>query len=215
MIRRFLGIARIIAPILAAGVAAVAWAAGDRPQVGGVERLEREATASYEAEQRQLAVDDAVFFQDLLETGGEARLAITLEDGTMLTLGENASLRIDEFVYQPDSGTGKVGLSVLEGAFLFVGGDTEKMENSQVDIDTAVGTLGVRGTTVWGGRIDGSFGVLVAEGSVTVRNNAGEVQLGAGEGTQVESMDTAPSAAKKWPEEKVKRALATVSFPES
>lgn len=215
MISRLPGMARITALTLAAVVAAAAWAADERPQVGGVKKLKPDATASFESEKRQLAIDDAVYFQDLLETGGGARLAITLKDGTMLTLGENASLRVDEFVYEPDAGTGRLGLSVLEGAFLFVGGDTEDMEDSQVDIDTAVGTLGVRGTTVWGGNIDGSFGVLVAAGSATVRNAAGEVQLGAGEGTQIESMNAAPSAPKKWPVEKVQRALRTVSFTEN
>lgn len=214
MTTRVPGSIRIVALTLAAGAAAAAWAAEERPQVGGVEQLQREATASYESEKRPLAVDDAVFFQDLIETGGGARLAIALEDGTDLNLGENASLRIDEFVYEPDSDTGKLGLSILEGAFLYVGGDAENRQDSQVDIDTPVGTLGVRGTRVWGGHIAGSFGVLVTEGRVTVRNSAGEVELGAGEGTQIESMDTAPSAPKTWPEEKVQRALETVSFTE-
>lgn len=201
---------------LAAGfLAATVWAAGDRPEVGGVERLERKATATFEADTRQLAVEDAVFFQDLLETAEQARLAVALADGTRLTLGENASLRIDEFVYTPDSSTARLGLSVLEGAFQFVGGDAENMEDSEVEINTTVGTLGVRGTAVWGGRIDGSFGVFVFEGSVTVRNEAGEVSLGPGEGTMVEAMDAEPSAPKLWPEEKVQRAVSTVSFQEN
>lgn len=201
---------------LAAGLmTATLSAAGDRPGVGGVERLEREATATFEADTRQLAVEDAVFFQDLLETSEQARLTVALADGTRLTLGENASLRIDEFVYTPDSSTARLGLSVLEGAFQFVGGDAENMENSEIEINTGVGTLGVRGTTVWGGRIDGSFGVFVLEGSVTVRNEAGEVSLGPGEGTMVDAVDTQPSAPKKWPEEKVQRAVSTVSFQEN
>lgn len=213
MISRATGIALALPSTLAACLmTAAAWAADDRPRVGGVEQLEREATATYEADTRQLAVEDAVFFQDLLETSVRARLAVTLEDGTALTLGEKASLRIDEFVYQPDDDTGGLSLSVLEGAFLFVGGETENREQSRVKINTPVGTLGVRGTTVWGGRIDGSFGVLVTEGRVTVRNTAGEVDLGPGEGTMIDAMDSAPAAPKKWPEEKVRRALQTVSF---
>lgn len=213
MNRRVSGFALALPLMLAAGLmTAAAWGAEERPRVGGVEKLEREATATYEADARQLTVADAVYFQDLLETSIQARLAVTLEDGTKLTLGEKASLRIDEFVYQPDNETGSLSLSVLEGAFLFVGGETEKSEQSKVEINTSVGTLGVRGTTVWGGRIDGSFGVLVAEGSVTVRNAAGEVDLGPGEGTMIDAMDAAPSAPKKWPDEKVQRALQTVSF---
>lgn len=195
-------------------ITVTAWAAGERPQVGGVDRLEKSATASYEADKRSLAAHDPVLFQDVIETTGEARLAITLEDGTTITLGENASVRIDEFVYEPDNQTGKLGLSVLEGAFLFVGGETENLADSEVEIDTSVGTLGVRGTTVWGGRIDGSYGVLCADGAVTVRSAAGEVNLTAGEGTSIASKDTAPTAPKKWPEEKVQRAVATISFSE-
>lgn len=211
-----LGITFALPLTLAAGLmTATLRAADDRPPVGDVERLEREATATFEAETRQLAVEDAVFFQDLLETSEQARLAVALADGTQLTLGENASLRIDEFVYTPDSSTARLGLSVLEGAFQFVGGDAESMDNSEIEINTGVGTLGVRGTTVWGGRIDGSFGVLVVEGSVTVRNEAGEVSLGPGEGTMVDAVDAQPSAPKKWPEEKVQRALSTVSFPDN
>lgn len=211
-----LGITFAYVLTLAAGLmAAPLGAAGDRPEVGGVERLEQEATATFEADTRQLAVEDAVFFQDLLETSEQARLAVALADGTRLTLGENASLRIDEFVYKPDSSTAEVGLSVLEGAFQFVGGDAENVEDSEVEINTGVGTLGVRGTSVWGGRIDGSFGVLVLEGSVTMRNEAGEVSLGPGEGTMVDAMDAQPSAPKTWPEEKVQRALSTVRFQEN
>lgn len=201
---------------LTAGLmAASLWAAGDRPRVGGVERLEREATATFETDTRRLGVEDAVFFQDLLETSEQARLAVALADGTRLTLGENASLRIDEFVYTPDNSTAEVGLSLLKGAFQFVGGDAENMDNSEIEIDTGVGTLGVRGTNVWGGRIDGSFGVLVLDGNVTVRNQAGEVSLGPGEGTMVDAVDAQPSEPKTWPEEKVERALATVSFEEN
>lgn len=208
-----LGISSAYLLILAAVLTtATALATGDRPGVGGVERLEREATATFQADTRQLSVDDDVFFQDLLETSAQARLAVTLADGTQLTLGENASLRIDEFVYTPDSSTARMGLSVLEGAFQFVGGDAENMDDSEVEINTSVATLGVRGTTVWGGHIDGSFGVLVFEGKVTVRNEAGEVNLGPGEGTMVDAMDAPPSAPKKWPEEKVQRAVDTVSF---
>lgn len=216
MNRRVSGIGFALPLTLAAGLmTAAAWAAEDRPRVGGVSKLEREATATYEADIRRLAVKDAVYFQDLLETADRARLAVTLEDGTMLTLGEKASLRIDEFVYEPEDRTGSLSLSVLEGAFLFVGGKTEDSEDSDVEINTSVGTLGVRGTIVWGGRIDDAYGVLVAKGAVTVRNAAGEVDLGPGEGTMIEAMDTAPSAPKVWPREKVQRALQTISFQEN
>ena len=60
-------------------------------------------------------------------------------------------------------------VKVAQGAFLFVGGKVEDPSGGNVVIKTAVGTLGVRETTVWGGHIDGGYGVLVLDGEVEVK----------------------------------------------
>ena len=43
----------------------------------------------------------------------------------------------------------------------------------------------MRGTTVWGGRIDGGFGVLVLKGEVWVKTPHGTVDLKEGNGTMI------------------------------
>ena len=72
----------------------------------------------------------------------------------------------------------------------------------------------MRGTTVWGGSIDGGYGVLVLDGEVTVETHSGSVTLNAGEATMIYEAGGEPQLAHSWPKEKIDRAVATISFQE-
>lgn len=179
--------------------------------VGGINKVEGDASAVQGSSTRGLVFKAPVFFKDRLRTGAGGRLEAKLDDGTVLTLGEKGKLTIDEFVYNPGAGGGKLALNVQNGAFLFVGGHIEGATGGNVSIKTPVGTLGVRGTTVWGGHIDGGFGVLVLSGEVTVTTKKGTVTLQKGQGTMVYG-GKEPTEAAPWPDDRAKRAVATVSF---
>ena len=178
--------------------------------VGGVDKVQAQVSALQGATARGLDAKDALYFKDKLRTGPGARLEAKLDDGTTLTLGENGKMTIDEFTYDP-AGHSKLALSVPNGAFLFVGGKIEGPTGGNVSIKTPVGTLGVRGTTVWGGQIDGGFGVLVLDGEVAVTTTKGTVILHKGEGTMVHDGQM-PASAAPWTDDRTKRAVATVSF---
>ncbi|MCF8481377.1 MAG: FecR family protein [Rhodospirillum sp.] len=183
----------------------VAWAADP---VGDVSIVKRDASARADGTSRTLAKADPVNEGEILSTGKDSRLEIALEDGSVLTLGETASLILDDFTLNTDSTSG--ALSVFTGAFLLVGGDKP---HDGMTIHTPVATIGIRGTTVWGGQIDGAFGVMVAAGSVSVTTDAGTVILDEpGEGTMVTSRTEAPSAPVSWSEDKKSRAYATVAL---
>ena len=134
-----------------------------------------------------------------------------MKDGTHLTLGEHATLVVDEFVYDPTTSRGKLAVRIAKGAFLYVGGLIEGEPGAKVRIRTPAAALGVRGTTVWGGPIDKGFGVLALSGEVTVTGRRGTVVLKQGEGTMLFA-DGKPGRVVKWPADKVKRAVATITF---
>lgn len=197
---------------------AVAVAAGDgatepgtagRAQIGQVEQVEKRAEAAFAERARRLYPASALYFLDLLRTGSGARLRARFEDGSVVTLGEQAELAIDEFVYTPGK-TRALSLRALEGALLFIG---EKLfgGDNEVQIRTPVAILGVRGTEVWVGPIDGATGVLVLDGEVSVGSAKGVVILGPGEGTMI-SDDGTLSPPKVWGQGKVARALAMVAL---
>lgn len=182
-------------------------------EVGVVARVDRQAVALQAGQSRDMAPQGPVFFKDTIRTGAESRLEAKLADDTVLTLGENGKITVDEFVYKPGAEGGKLALSVARGAFLFVGGKIEGPTGGNVAIKTAVGTLGVRGTTVWGGAIDGGYGVLVLDGEVVLRTKRGSVLMRKGQGTMVYG-GRAPEAAAPWPEDRTKRAVATITISE-
>jgi hypothetical protein len=179
--------------------------------VGNVDKVQEQVIATQSGRPRPLAPAGDVYFRDKMTTGPGARLEAKLDDGTVLTLGEKGKLTVDEFVYRPGQTGSKLAINVTQGAFLFVGGKIEGPTGGNVSIKTPIGTLGVRGTTVWGGPIDGGFGVLVLKGEVWVKTRHGTVALKEGNGTMIFGRK-APEQAAAWPDDRTKRAVATISF---
>jgi hypothetical protein len=179
--------------------------------IGGVDKVQAQVYATQGDATRALEARGPVYFRDHMRTGPGARLEAKLDDDTQLTLGENGRITIDEFVYRPGQIGGKLIVDVTKGAFLFVGGKVEDATGGNVSIKTVIGTLAVRGTTVWGGPIDGGFGVLVLKGEVVVHTRRGNVVLKQGNGTMILHKGK-PQPAGPWPEERTKRAVASISF---
>jgi hypothetical protein len=182
-------------------------------QIGSVTRLQGEATWLSGRTPQPLGVGAPVFTNQKVATGAEARLELTFDDGTQLTLGENAAMTLDTFVYDPAQGTGELALAV-KGAFRFVSGQISKQPNKQVAVTTPIATVGIRGTEFWGGPIDDqALGVFLIDGEVSVTNAAGEQVLDTpGQGTNISNPGDAPGPVTIWPQAKVDRAIATVTF---
>ena len=134
---------------------------------------------------RALAINSDVYFRDRCHSTEGARLQATLKDSTQLTLGENATVVVDEFIYDPVTARGELSIRVVKGAFLYVGGRIEGVNGAKVEIHTPAGAIGLRGTTVWGGPIDNGYGVIVLSGEVTVTGRRGTVTLKQGQGTML------------------------------
>jgi len=184
----------------------------DTMTVGNVDKVQAQVDATQAGQKRAMAIGSDVYFKDVCHSGNNARLQATLKDGTQLTLGANATMVVDEFVYNPLPLTsGALSVRITKGAFLFVGGKVEDKTGAKVQIQTPVGTLGVRGTTVWGGPIDNGYGVIVLNGEVTLTTRTGTVTLRQGQGTMVFGQGT-PQSARPWPADRMKRAVASVSF---
>jgi len=151
-------------------------------QVGTVTQVQNQAQVG----SRTAVVGTPVYMNNQLRTGANARLKITFSDGSDLTLGENASVVVDQFVYNPSKSKGAVVLSAAQGAFRFAGGKIEGMQEKKVVVNTPSAALAVRGTHFWAGPIDGQYGVLLLQGRLNVSNQKGAVTLSrSGQGTDI------------------------------
>jgi len=71
---------------------------------------------------------------------------VLLLDETVFTIGSNSNIVLDEFVYDPFTGVGKVTASVTKGVLRFVTGKLGRKDPSTMNIKLPSGTLGIRGT---------------------------------------------------------------------
>jgi hypothetical protein len=186
-------------------------AAAAETSIGTVNRIQAQVDAIRAADVLRLEASSSLQAADILRSGKDARLEAVLIDGTKLTLGETAELKLDSYVYDPAHATRNRLIAKVKGAFLFVGGKVEGSA-SEVTIVTANAVMGVRGTTFWGGPIDNAYGVLALSGVVTVTTEAGTVTLTDGQGTMITSAGAPPEQPKIWPSAKRSRAIATVTF---
>jgi hypothetical protein len=179
--------------------------------IGKVSRVQGEVNGTIEGNTHPLGQDDAVYLDEALATGDNARLEVSLDDQTVLTVGEKATLHLDQFVYQPDRSVVKV---TLAGAFRFVSGKVGANAARDASIATPFAVIAVRGTDVWGGPIDGALGVYLFEGAVDVTNAGVTASLTTpGQGVDLAANAAPPGAITLWAQDKVARAVATVTFP--
>ena len=71
-------------------------------------------------------VGTLVQFNDEARTGPKSRLETSFRDNTKLTLGENATVVIDRFVFNPEESTGELLLRSSAGSFRMVTGRTHR-----------------------------------------------------------------------------------------
>jgi hypothetical protein len=194
-------------------LAQVLAAEDDPSRVGFVNKVENRADVISGEATTPALIGAAVHMKDELRTGAEGRLHVTFRDNTVLTLGENASVVIDRYIYDPDKGTGETVLQAAKGAFRFASGHIKEIQGSKIAVSTPVADIGVRGTEFWGGPLGGKYGVLLLEGEVSVSNQAGSVTLAAtGQGTDIPSPLDPPGPAAAWSADKIDRAIATVAL---
>lgn len=157
--------------------------------------------------------DFPVFLNDVIETGPDSKAHILFIDDTELTLGENARLEIDEYIFDPDNMDSNAGrFSITRGAFLFVSGLITKISKPDVQVNTAYGTIGIRGTAFWGGQMDDEYGILVQDGEITVQNERGRINVGKGQGTSLRSRSSMPARPKTWSPDKIQRAQNKIAL---
>lgn len=122
--------------------------------------------------------------KDLVITDDKSKAQITLNDGTVLSLGKNSKLDINEYVYdEKDSNNSKANFKFAEGTFKSITGAIGKVSPEKFKLETKSASIGIRGTIVVGNQEK----VACTQGQITV-TSAGVTQvLGAGMMTNTET----------------------------
>ncbi len=146
-----LGAAPLVLTALPGGAQAVAG-----PQIVGIAAAivnDVRIRAGGGAQPRAAALRQRVALGDQVLTGRASRLQLQLLDRSVFTVGADARVAIDRFVYDPSGSS--MSASVAKGAFRFMSGRSGSRGSA---IGTPVATIGIRGTI-----LDGVVGPLAVE----------------------------------------------------
>lgn len=93
--------------------------------------------------ERVLQVGIDVFANERITTAANDRAHLLFLDGSSLTVGTDADITIDRYVYDPATRTGELSMNAAKGVFRLVGGRITKTGGASVKVGNA--TIGIRG----------------------------------------------------------------------
>src|SRR5216683_1952854 len=139
--RFLLGVAVVAGLLLTVGTSALL----AQERVGINSAVNPEATGAVPgAPPRKLLIGQDVIFNEHITTSASGQTQLLFLDESSMSIGPNSDLTIDQFVYDPKTGTGKLAMSATRGLMRYVGGKLSKQEDA-VTLRTATATLAVRG----------------------------------------------------------------------
>ena len=137
----------------------------------------------------------------------KAKAKLTFEDDTTVNITEQSKLVVDDFVYDPKKGSGKLAMKVVMGTARYASGQIAKSNPQQVAINTPTATVAVRGTdfSMTVDELGRSLIMLLPScdekkkqcvtGAILVKNDAGEVFMDQPyQTTVVSSLSSPPSS---------------------
>ncbi len=113
----------------------------------------------------QINVGDGVLRDETVRTGLESATRLVMADSTNVSLGPNATLKLDRSVFNGEHSYRDIAIRMVSGAFRFVTGHSEK---TAYKITTPLATIGVRGTILDILSQRGSSTVVLQEGAARV-----------------------------------------------
>jgi hypothetical protein len=154
------------------------------PGVGAITRVANNVYGTPpEASREPQHAGDPVAFQELLETLNDSAALVRFIDGSDLTVGAQSKVLVDQFVFNPQTGSGNALISITSGALRFA---TGAMPKGKTVIDTPTATLTLRGTVVRVGvGPNGETDLVVDAGTVGSHNKLQNTDQDVPEGSSV------------------------------
>lgn len=119
--------------------------------IGEITLLEGEAFVKRGEETLRLNISDSINNNDFIETKTNSKVKITFIDNTIITIGKESSLKIEDYFFDSNNkNSAKSELSVSKGAFHAITGQIGKVNPEKFKLKTKNATIGIRGTEIYG-----------------------------------------------------------------
>ena len=83
---------------------------------------------------------------DTLKTGPDSAIGVTFKDETVLSMGANSELAVNEYTFNPDQGQFSFVIKMIRGTAAYMSGLIAKISPESAHIITPSASIGIRGT---------------------------------------------------------------------
>ena len=118
----------------------------DEAVIGYVKTVKGDAMVISGSQQTKAETGTPVVAGSKLKTGANGSMGVTFKDNTVMSIGPNTDLTVDEYLYSPNKGKLKLGATMAKGTLAYLSGAIAKIKPDAVTVKTPTGTIGVRGT---------------------------------------------------------------------
>jgi len=85
---------------------------------------------------------------DQIRTGANGKVGLIFEDDTVISLGPNSMIAIDNFLFQPNEKRLSFIARIIQGTVSYLSGQIAKLAPNQTRLETPYATVGMRGTHI-------------------------------------------------------------------
>jgi hypothetical protein len=116
------------------------------PAVAAIQKASGTATVVRQGYSLAASAGLEVQEKDTLRTGADGSIGVVFKDDTVLSLGPESVLVIDEFVFAPRQGRFSIVLRMLKGTAGYLSGLISKLAPESARFETPTASIGIRGT---------------------------------------------------------------------
>jgi hypothetical protein len=136
----------LVAVILLLSPPGGASAADGSSVVGTIQKASGMATIVREGRSLVALTGLEILEGDTLRTGPDGSVGVIFRDDTVLSLGPESVLVVDEYVFAPRQGKFSIVLRMLKGTAGYLSGLISKLAPESARFDTPTASIGIRGT---------------------------------------------------------------------
>jgi hypothetical protein len=111
-----------------------------------VKKVSGMATVTRQGRALPATVGLEILENDTIHTGRDGSIGIVFNDETLLSLGPESVLVIDEFVFAPKQGKFSIVIRMLKGTAAYLSGLISRLAPESAHFKTPTASIGIRGT---------------------------------------------------------------------
>ncbi len=94
----------------------------------------------------ELKVGDPIYYGDTISASDGAKSQLLFIDETVMTIGSDTKLTIDDYIFDPSANDGKLFATIIAGSVKILSGKISEKNPANLEVKIPAGTIGSRGT---------------------------------------------------------------------